>query len=143
MIATNRVPAVLGAGLVLTVLAAIFPLTATSLLADHLRAGYPAYTPAQIGSAVATYQVLLSVIGALGVLAWLATILAVRAGKRWARATATVGLVLGAGVGLAGLLIRDTSGDTGLPPALGWAGMAPCLAGVLAVAWLWTRPRAA
>ncbi|GLY34719.1 hypothetical protein Amsp01_007430 [Amycolatopsis sp. NBRC 101858] len=133
----------LRAGLVLTVLAAVVPFAAAGLLADHLRAGYPGYTPAQIGSAVATYQVVLSVVGGLGALLWLATILAVRAGRRWARATATVGLVLGVSVALTGLLIRDTSGDTGLPPALGWAGLVPCLAGVLAVAWLWTRPRPA
>ncbi|MEV6646224.1 hypothetical protein [Amycolatopsis sp. NPDC051371] len=141
MTAPPRVLAALWAGLVLTVLAAAVPFAATHLLADHLRAGYPAYTPAQIGSAVATYLILLSVIGGLGVLTWLATILAVRAGKRWARAVATAGLALGAGVGLTGLLVRDTAGGTGLPPAVGWAGLVPCLAGVLAVAWLWTRPR--
>jgi hypothetical protein len=40
------------------------------------------------------------------------------------------------------LLVKDTSGDTGLPPLLGWTGMAPCLAGLLALALLW-RPGAA
>ena len=37
------------------------------------------------------------------------------------------------------LLIRDTSGDTGLPPLLGWAGMLPSLAGLVAVALLWSK----
>lgn len=143
MTARPRVLAALGAGLVLTVLAAVIPLAAGHLLADHVRAGYPTYTPAQIGSAVTAYRVVLSVLGGLGVLTWLATILAVRAGKRWARPTAIAGLVLGVSVGLTGLLVRDTSGDTGLPPVLGWAGLAPCVAGVLAVAWLWPRPRPA
>jgi hypothetical protein len=45
------------------------------------------------------------------------------------------------GLGLTGLLTQDTSGGTGLPPALGWAGPAPCVAGVLAVVWLWRSPR--
>ncbi|MEU8634410.1 hypothetical protein AB0C38_19700 [Amycolatopsis sp. NPDC048633] len=142
MSATFRVSAALWAGLALTVFAAAFSFVA-DLLADHLRAGYPSYTPAQLGAAVDTCRGLLAVVGAAGVVTWLATILAVRAGKRWARATATVGLVLGVSVGLTGLLIRDTSGDTGLPPALGWAGMTPCVAGVLAVVWLWRRPRTA
>ncbi|MCT2546657.1 MULTISPECIES: hypothetical protein [Streptomyces] len=49
--------------------------------------------------------------------------------------------MLGTGVGLTGLLAKDTSGATGLSSALGWAGMIPCLAGVVAVALLWRRPR--
>ncbi|RMI38706.1 hypothetical protein EBN88_16420 [Streptomyces triticirhizae] len=86
-------------------------------------------------------MVVSSVIGALGVLAWLTAAWAVRAGKRWARPVATAMFVLGASAGLAGLLTRDTSGATGLPPELGWAGMTPCLAGVLAVISLWRRRR--
>ncbi|WP_345107766.1 hypothetical protein [Streptomyces drozdowiczii] len=75
------------------------------------------------------------------VLAWLTTAWAVRAGKRWARPAATVMLVLGIGVGLTGLLTNDPSGETGLPPELGSAGMVPCLAGAAAVTLLWRRPR--
>ncbi|MFF8812307.1 hypothetical protein [Streptomyces pactum] len=51
--------------------------------------------------------------------------------------------LIGTGTGLTGLLTKDTSGDTGLPPAMGWAGMLPCLAGLVAVALLWRRPRPA
>ncbi|OPC76589.1 hypothetical protein B4N89_46730 [Embleya scabrispora] len=83
---------------------------------------------------------MLSVVGALGVLAWLWTIRAVKA-RRWARTGSIVMFALGIGAGLTGLLTRDTSGATGLPSALGWAGMAPCLAGLAAVALLWRRPR--
>ncbi|MFE7314702.1 hypothetical protein ACFU7T_16705 [Streptomyces sp. NPDC057555] len=132
-------------GLGLTVAATVLPYVdrATShLLADHIRAGYPAYTQARVDSAVSSYLVLLSVIGVLGVIAWLWMIWAVKADKRWARPAATVMFVLGACVGLTGLLTRDTSGETGMPPALGWAGMAPCLAALLAVTCLWRRPRA-
>ena len=144
--ARRRILAAMWTGLVLTVIATVYPFVdraTTHLLADHIRTGYPAYTQTQVDSAVTTYLVLLSVIGALGVLAWLGTAQAVKAGKRWARPAATVMLVVGTSVGLTGLLIQDTSGDTGLPPALGWVGLAPCLAGVLAVAWLWTSPRPA
>jgi hypothetical protein len=128
------------AGLGLTVLATAAPyadLADSHLLADHVRAGYPMYSQARIDSAVTTYLVLLSVVGALGVLAWLWSIRVVRVGKRWARPAATVMFALGAIAGLTGLLAKDTSGAAGLPAELGWAGMAPCLAGVLAVTLLW------
>jgi hypothetical protein len=131
-------------GLALTVLATVAAYAdrgTTHLLADHIRAGYPAYSRARVDSAVTAYLVVLSVVGVLGVLAWLTTAWAVRAGKRWARPAATVMLVIGTGVGLAGLLTKDTSGETGLPPVMGWAGMTPCLAGVVAVVLLWRRPR--
>ncbi|MGN5632692.1 hypothetical protein [Streptomyces sp. AC154] len=132
------------AGLALTVLTTIAPYAdraTTHLLADHIRAGYPTYSPARIDSAATTYLVLLSVIGALGALAWTVTARAVGSGKRWARPAATGMLLLGICFGLTGLLVKDTSGATGLPPALGWAGMVPALAGVVAVALLWRRPR--
>ncbi|WP_174867533.1 hypothetical protein [Nocardia arthritidis] len=132
------------AGLVLTVVAAVVPYIdrATSdLLADHIRSGYPGYTRMEIDSAVTTYLLLLSVIGALGVVAWLGTMWAVKKDKRWARPAATGMFVLGASVGLTTLLTKDTSGDTGLPAALGWVGMAPSLAGLVAVALLWRGPR--
>lgn len=131
------------AGLGLTVAAMIVAYVdhATgNVLAGHIRAGYPAYTQARINTAAATYLVYLSVVGALGIICWLAAIWAVKAGKRWARGAATAIFVLGAGIAVIDLLIKDTSGDTGLPPLLGWAGILPCLAGLLAVTLLWCRP---
>jgi hypothetical protein len=142
----SGVLAVMWAGLGLTVVATGYPFVdraTTHLLADHIRAGYPTYTQTRIDSAVGTYLLLLSIVGVLGIVAWLATTWAVKAGKRWARPAATVLLVLGIGVGLIGLLTQDTSGGTGLPPALGWLGMAPGLAGLVAVVLLWTSPRSA
>ncbi len=133
-------------GLVLTAIATAAPYAdraTTHLLADHIRDGYPTYSQARVDSAVSTYLVLLSVIGVLGVLAWIGAARSVGADKRWARPTATALFVLGAAAGLTGLLTNDTSGATGLPPALGWAGVAPCLAGALAVALLWRKPRPA
>lgn len=131
-------------GLGLTVIATVAPYAdraTTHLLADHVRAGYPAYSQARVDSAVSTYLVLLSVIGALGILAWSTATWAVRAGRRWARPASTALFVLGTGTGLIGLLTKDTSGTTGLPPGLGWAGVAPCLAGALAITLLWRNPR--
>ena len=127
-------------GLVVTVLATVVPFVdraTTHLLADHIRAGYPAYDDARVEAAVTAYLVALSVVGVLGAASWLWTAWAVRADKRWARPAATAMFVLGLGVGLTGLLTKDTSGDTGLPATLGWVGMAPSLAGLLAVALLW------
>ncbi|WP_216651300.1 hypothetical protein [Actinomadura litoris] len=140
--AKRSVLAAMCAGLGLTVVAAVVPYAGTHLLADHIRDGYPAYSRSRVDAAVTVYLTLLSVVGALGVIAWLWTAWAVQAGKRWARSAATAMLALGAGVGASGLLIKDTSGDTGLPPVLGWLGTAPCLAGLAAVVLLWRRPPA-
>jgi hypothetical protein len=128
------------AGLALTVVALGVPYVdhATgNVLADHIRAGYPTYTEARIDRAVTTYLIYLTVVGGLGILGWLWTVRSVKAGKRWARAGATALFVLGTGVALTDLLIKDTSGDTGLPPLLGWIGMLPSLAGLVAVWLLW------
>ena len=130
------------AGLGLTVVAVIVAYVdhaTANVLAGHIRAGYPGYTQARIDTAVTTYLVYLSVVGVLGILCWLAAIRAVKAGKRWARGAATAMFALGTGIAVIDLLVKDTSGDTGLPPLLGWAGMLPCLAGLLAVTLLWRR----
>ncbi|TCP42089.1 hypothetical protein EV191_12455 [Tamaricihabitans halophyticus] len=131
----------LHAGLALTVLATIVPYVDRAVLVNHIRAGYPSYTQAELDSAVSTYLVLLSIIGALGVIAWLWTVWAVRTDKRWARPAATVMFVLGTSIGLIALLTKDTSGATGLPPTLGWIGLAPCLVGAVAVMLVWKRPQ--
>jgi hypothetical protein len=133
---------VMYAGLGLTIAAMTVPYidhATANVLAGHIRAGYPAYTQARVNSAVTTYLVYLSIVGALGILCWLWTIWAVKAGKRWARGAATTMFALGTGIALLDLLIKDSSGDTGLPPLLGWAGLLPCLAGLMAVTLLWRR----
>jgi hypothetical protein len=129
-----------GLGLTLAAMIVAYVDHATgNVLASHIRAGYPTYTQARIDTAVTTYLVYLSVVGALGLICWLAAIRAVKAGKRWARGAATAMFALGTGIAVIDLLIKDTSGDSGLPPLLGWAGMLPCLAGLLAVTLLWRR----
>jgi hypothetical protein len=111
----------------------------TSALRDHIRAGYPAYTDGQVDSAVSAWLIILTVIGALGVVAWIWSIWVVAKRKRWASWAATAMFTLGASVAVADLLITDTSGDVGLAPILGWIGLAPCLAGLVAVVLLWRR----
>jgi hypothetical protein len=129
-----------GLGLTVAALIVLYVDHATgNVLAGHIRAGYPTYTPARIDTAVTTYLVYLSVVGAVGIICWLATIWAIKAGKRWARGAATALFALGTGVAVIDLLVKDTSGDTGLPTLLGWAGVLPCLAGLLAVTLLWRR----
>jgi hypothetical protein len=130
------------AGLALTVVTLIVPYidhATANVLANHIRAGYPTDSQARIDTAVTTYLVYLSIIGALGVICWFWTIRALTARKRWARSTATAMFALGTGIALFDLLVKDTSGDTGLPPLLGWIGMLPCLAGLVAVTLLWRR----
>jgi hypothetical protein len=129
------------AGVALTVAATIVPHVDANGLAAHIRAGYPAYTPSRIDSAVTTYLVYLTVVGAFGVIAWLCALRSVKAGKRWARAVATTLLAVATSIALVDLLVRDTSGDTGLPPLLGWIGLLPCLAGLVAVTLLFKKGR--
>ena len=131
------------AGLAFTVIATLVPYldrATSNALAQHIRAGYPAYPAARIETAANMYLVYLSVIGALGVAGWVWTVHAVKAGSRWARPGATTLFCLAAIVAVTDLLIRDTSGDTGLPHLLGWVGVLPSLAGLLAVIQLWRKP---
>jgi hypothetical protein len=139
----NRKRPVLAAlylGLTTTFLATIAPYLdqATShTLAHHIRAGYPSYTQARIDTAVHTYQAILTIIGVLGVAGWALVIRAVTTGKRWAGPLATLAFILGLGTALTGLLIKDTSGVSGLSPLLGWVGIVPCLPGLVAVKLVW------
>jgi len=129
-------------GLALTAAAMLVPYVTGPVLADHIRAGYPSFSAARVDTAVTTYLIYLSVVGALGVLGWLGTIWAASTGRSWARGAATVLFATGTGIALFDLLVRDTSGDTGLPPLLGWVGLAPCLAGLVTLVQVW-RPRPA
>ena len=112
---------------------------AANVLADHIRSGHPAYDVARIDAAVMTYLVYLSVVGALGIIGWMLTIWATSTGKRWARQLAAALFAAGTSIALFNLLVEDTSGDTGLPPLIGWVGLLPSLAGVLAVVLLWRK----
>ena len=72
-------------------------------------------------------------------LGWIWAIWMVKAGKEWARWAATAMLAAGTSAALTGLLVKDTSGDTGPAPLPEWIETLPCLAGAAAVATLWRR----
>ncbi|MCA5894197.1 hypothetical protein LEP48_12685 [Isoptericola sp. NEAU-Y5] len=139
----RRALVAMSVGLALTVLMTLVPFLdgGTRLLADHVRTGYPSYGQAQVDAAVTTYQYLLAGVGVLGVAAWFWTMRAVRARRRWSRGAAVGAFALAVVVALTALLTPDTSGEAGLAPALGWAGLAPCVAGGIAVVLLWRAPR--
>jgi hypothetical protein len=129
-------------GGVLTALSASAPAVdrATgNVLAHHIRDGYPTYPQARIDSAVTAWLVILAVLGVLGLAAWSWTIWAVTAERPWAPWLATAMFCLGTAVALTALLVKDTSGRTGLAPLLGWIGLLPCVAGAVAVTMLWRR----
>jgi hypothetical protein len=123
-------------GLALTIISVIVPYLDRAGMANHIRAGYPNYAQAQIDTAVHAYLIVLTGVGVLGLACWLTTIWAVCTGKRWARWAAAGIFTIATAVALTLLLIRDTSGDTGLPPALGWIGVLPSGAGLAAVGLL-------
>ncbi|MDV3221032.1 hypothetical protein [Intrasporangium sp.] len=134
--------AALWGGLALTVVATVYPFADRvrgDVLADHIRASYPAYAPDEIDSAVVAYLVILSVIGALGTISWLSMIWAVRAGKPWVRWVAPVIFAIALLLALAGLTVRDTSGDVGLAPSLAALQLLPCVLGLVAVVLLWRK----
>lgn len=128
----------LGLNVVATIVAFVDHATANTL-AEHIQAGYPTYSRAHIGSAVAAYLIYLSVVGALGIVWWIWTIWAIKADMPWARGAVMVTFALGTAIALFDLLVKDTSGKSGLPPLLGWARVLPCVAGLLAVVPLWRR----
>lgn len=136
----HRAQPALYAGLALTVAAAAVPYldrATTNLLAGHIRAGYPSYGPGAIDTAASTYLAYLTAVGVLGIAGWLLAIRAARSGSRWTAWYATAMFGVGTSVALFNLLVRDTSGDTGLPLLLGAVGLAPCIAGVFATVLLW------
>jgi hypothetical protein len=90
-------------------------------------------------AAQTTYLVYLSVVAALGILCWLWTIRAVKAGKRWARGGATAMFALGTAIALTDPLIKDTSGDTKATSAAGLGRDAPVPGRTHCGRALWTR----
>lgn len=136
-------PLVTGAiwiGLALTVFATIFPYVDranSNAMAAHIRAGYPTYGRHRVDTAVDIYLAYLTLLGVGGIAAWLATAWAIRAGRRWARAAATATFVLAVCLAVFDLVVKDTSGDTGLPLQIGVIGLVPCLPGLLVVTLLW------
>ncbi|GAA1106707.1 hypothetical protein ACFQXA_22145 [Nocardiopsis composta] len=132
----------LWAGLLATALTTLYavvdPLT-TRLLAAQVEAGYPSYTPEEVGTAAGAYVAILAAIGVLGIAGWVVTILLARAGKRAAVWLGVVLCAVGVLVALTGLATPDTSGTIGLAPVFGWLLLAPCAIGAFALAAMWRR----
>lgn len=138
--ASARVVLYVGAILTIAATALVHIDHATAnVLATHIQAGYPSYDRSSIDTAAMTYIGYLTALGAAGVIGWATAIWATGRQKRWARWAALGFFVAAVSIALVNLLIRDTSGDTGLPPLLGWVGILPCVAGLAATALLW-RP---
>ncbi len=142
---THHRPALLAmyAGLVLTVVATVAPYVdraSGNVLADHVRHGYPTYSEGRVDSAVTAWLAILTVVGVLGLAGWAASIWATRTGRSWTRPAATLAFGAGTALALTALLTKDTSGEVGLAPVLGWIGVLPCVAGVVAVVSLWRGP---
>ncbi|MFJ2030681.1 hypothetical protein [Streptosporangium sp. NPDC087985] len=136
--------AVMYAGAVLTVIATLSPFidqATTTVLAGHVREGYPAYGPGEINAAVTAYTVILSTVGVLGLLGWLGTVWAVRTGKGWARWLATGMFATAVCLAIAAVTVQDNNGEVGLAPLLGWLQVLPCVPGLAAVVLLWRRAR--
>jgi hypothetical protein len=132
-------------GVLLTTGATVAPYVdraTTHVLANHIRRAYPTYTSDQVERAVTAWLTVLTVLGVLGVVGWVVSIWAVKTHKRWARPIATVMFLTGTSSALAALLIKDSSGDYGLAPLLGWINLLPPVAGVMAVLMLWAAPPA-
>jgi hypothetical protein len=128
-------------GLSLTLLATAAPYVdraAGNVLADHIRRGYPTYANHRVDAAVTTWLVILTVIGVVGVAGWVGAIWAVTSQRSWARWLVTGEFVVGTLTALLALLTKDTSGEVGLAPTLGWIGMLPSSAGLAAVWFLWS-----
>ncbi|WP_154794787.1 hypothetical protein [Occultella kanbiaonis] len=133
-------------GLLLTAAVGVYALldgSTTHVLADHLRATYPAFDDQDVQAGVAAYVTILLGVTGLGVVGWVATIWAARSGKRWTVWPAATLLVAAVGVATVGLTTLDTSGEVGLAPLMGWLLVLPCLPGLVAVVMLWTRRRSA
>lgn len=129
----------LGIGLVSTVVAAGTAILGQSMIRDHIRTGYPNLSSRELAEGVSFYVAALSIVGVLGVFAWATTLWLASRESRWARWSAIAFFVVGSSISAYALLVRDTSGDTGIPPFVGGIGMVPCVIGLLAVALMF-RP---
>jgi hypothetical protein len=132
---------IVGLGLTLVALAApvVDQLTAGTLAA-HLQTVYAG--SGVVVPAAAAITASLVGLGALGVLCWVATIQAVRRGRRGAPVMATAFLVLGAALAVVDLTVAEY-GRPILPVWVGVLGLLPCLPGLVAVVLLLRRTRPA
>lgn len=131
------------AGLCLSVLAVLVPIVAQATagaITDHVRAGHPHRTPAQVDEQVAVIVGYVVVVGLIAVLAWTLTARAVKARRPWARTFATVMFGVGTAVSVANLMVSDVWAEVPariLPLWGGLLGLLPCVAGAATTYLLW------
>ena len=124
-------------GLALTILTTVCVFVSSTAIGEHIQAGYPHYSRAQISAAVSFYTVYLIALGTLGAIVWCFVLWLVRRRRAWAYPLAIIFFLVGTSFGLFNLLIRDTSGDTALPEAIGEMGLLPSVAGLVAIVLMW------
>ncbi|GAC85122.1 hypothetical protein [Gordonia paraffinivorans] len=134
---TRVVTGLTALGAVLTALVAIIPFGMRDVLTDHIRHGYPDFTPDEIDTAATAYLGILGIMGAVGVVAWLTSAWLIRRGTRHARTIVSTIFAAAVAVTATLVFIEDTSGEVGLAPAVGWMQLVPCVVGVIVVALLW------
>lgn len=121
----------------LTAVVAFVDQASLGVLEDHVRSGYPEYTPAELDGAVDAYVGYLAIVAGIGAVAWIVTLVAARRGRRWARYFAAVAFLVGASIAVFDLLIKEPNGVAGFPALHGWLGLLPVLAGLFALIALW------
>lgn len=140
---SRRAVRVMVVGVALTVVSLAAPvvdLLTVGELAAHLQTVYAGTgVPAPAASAITASLVGL---GLLGVLCWVATIQAVRRGRRGASVMAAAFLVLGAALTVGELTVAEY-GRPILPTWVGMLGLLPCLPGLVALVLLSRRDRPA
>lgn len=102
------------------------------VLADHIRDGYPTYSVERIDHAATLYLVYLTTLYVLGIGAWVAAIFLTAARRRVARWVVPLLFLIGTSIAVLDLLVKDTSGSTGIAPLHGWLGVLPCVPGCVA-----------
>lgn len=127
-------------GLVLTAVSAVavaVDQATGDALGRHLLEAYPGFDPGALDAVRAGLAGGLYGVAAAGVVLWLVTLWGVRSGGRWVRLFASVALVLGLVVGVAGLTVAEYGGVPILPTWLGVLVLLPCVPGLAAVVQLW------
>jgi len=123
-------------GMVLTLIAAGVYVVDQDAISRSVTGRYADYTPAQLDEARSFLMFYLLTISAVGVVCWLLMIWATRKGKSWTRITATIIFGLAVLIALANLVLEEY-GNRVVPVSMAVASLVPCIAGMLAVVYLW------
>jgi cytochrome bd-type quinol oxidase subunit 2 len=129
-------------GMVLTLIAAGVYVVDQDAISQSVTGRYADYTPAQMDAARSFLTFYLLTIAAVGVVCWLVMIWAARKGKRWTTVTSTIIFALALLFALANFVIEEY-GNRVVPVSMAIASLVPCVAGLIAVIYLWKDRKAA